>query len=141
MNDTLARTVQSIYPAVRYEDAKAGIAWLESALGFEEHVVYANEDGSIAHAELKLAGNLIMLGSVKDDGYGVSPKSAGLVTATVYVALESPAAIDALYSRAKAAGAQILRELCDTDYGSHDFTVRDPEGHVWSFGTYRPQSQ
>ena len=38
-------------------------------------------------------------------------------------------------------GAEIVRELTDTDYGSHDFGVRDPEGHVWSFGTYRPQAE
>jgi uncharacterized glyoxalase superfamily protein PhnB len=56
-------TVQSIYPAVRYDDARAAIAWLRSALGFEEQEVYADEGDGIAHAQLKLAGNLIMLGN------------------------------------------------------------------------------
>jgi uncharacterized glyoxalase superfamily protein PhnB len=132
--------VQSIYPAVRYDDAKAAIAWLTSVLGFEEHVVYTGEDGSIAHAELKLAGNLIMLGNVKNDVYGKSPKTLGGASGTVYIALDTPAEIDACYARAKAAGAEIIRELNDTDYGSHEFGVRDPEGHLWSFGTYRPSA-
>lgn len=140
MNTTHTKTLQSIYPAVRYDDARAAIAWLKSALGFEEYVVYPGDGESIAHAELKLGGNLIMLGNVKDDAYGKSPKSLGGVTGVVYIAFDTPAEIDAAYARAKAAGAEIVRELCDTDYGSHEFGVRDPEGHLWSFGTYRPQA-
>jgi uncharacterized glyoxalase superfamily protein PhnB len=119
---------QSIYAVFRYTDPKAGIAWLKSALGFAEHVVYENEDGSIAHAELQLNGNLIMLGGGKSQSGGC------------YIALGSREAIDACYERAKAAGARIQRELCDTDYESHEFSVSDPEGHVWSFGTYAPQA-
>jgi uncharacterized glyoxalase superfamily protein PhnB len=54
----------------------------------------------------------------------------------VYVAVEDA---DAHYERAKAAGAEITREIEDTDYGSREYTARDHEGHVWSFGTYRPE--
>jgi uncharacterized glyoxalase superfamily protein PhnB len=133
-------TGQSIYPSVRYENARAAIDWLKSAFGFEEGDVYEGDDGSIAHAQLELAGNLVMLGSVKDDPYGKSPKSLGGVAGGIYVALRTPAEVDACYARAKAAGARIVRELGDTEYGSHDFGARDPEGHVWSFGTYRPQA-
>jgi uncharacterized glyoxalase superfamily protein PhnB len=140
MNTTQTTTVQSIYPTLRYDDAKAAIAWLRSAFGFEEHEIHEDDRGGIAHAELKLAGNLIMLGSVKKDAYGASPKRLGGVTGGIYIAFESPAQVDACYARAKAAGAEIIRELSDTDYGSHDFGARDPEGHVWSFGTYRPQA-
>jgi uncharacterized glyoxalase superfamily protein PhnB len=134
------KTLQRLYPSVRYDDARAAIAWLKSALGFEEHVVYPGEGESIAHAQLALGGNLIMLGSVKDDAYGKSPASLGGVTGGVYIAFDTPAEIDACYARAKAAGAEIVRELCDTDYESHEFGVRDPEGHLWSFGTYCPQA-
>jgi len=132
--------VQTVYPSVRYNDAKAAIAWLTSALGFEEKEVYEGDGDTIAHAELQLAGNLIMLGSVKDDPYGTSPKNLGGVTGGIYIALDSDAEVDAAYARAKATEAQIIRALEDTDYGSHEFGVRDPEGHIWSFGTYRPQA-
>jgi len=141
MNTTQARKLQSIYPTIRYNDAKAAIRWLTSALGFEENVVYPGEGESIAHAQLQLGGDIIMLGSVKDDGYTKSPENLGGVTGGVYIALESPTAIDAAYARAKAAGADITRELEETDYESREFGVRDPEGHVWSFGTYRPQAE
>jgi len=141
MSTTQVRTkVQTVYPSVRYNDAKAAIAWLKSALAFEENVVYAGDGDTIAHAQLQLAGNVIMLGSVKDDPYGTSPKNLGGVTGGIYIALDGDAEVDADYARAKAAGAQIIRELEDTDYGSHEFGVCDPEGHIWSFGTYRPQA-
>lgn len=130
---------QTIYPAVRYRDAAAAIEWLKSALGFEEHVVYANDDGSIAHAELRLNGNLIMLGSTKgSDEFGKSPLDLGGVTGSTYIALNSAAEVDEHYERAKKAKGHIIRELNDTDYDSHEFGVRDPEGHIWSFGTYKP---
>jgi uncharacterized glyoxalase superfamily protein PhnB len=136
---TKTQTAQRIYPAVRYQDAKAAIAWLTRVLGFEAHEVCPGEGESIAHAELKLGGNLIMLGSVKPDAYGRSPKDLGGATGSIYIALDTSAEVDAFYSRAKAAGAEIVRELEDTDYESHEFGVRDPEGQAWSFGTYRPQ--
>ncbi len=138
--NTQVQANQRIYPAVRYNDAKAAIAWLTTVLGFEAHEICPGDGESIAHAELKLRGNLIMLGSVKTDSYGKSPQDLGDVTATIYIALDTPEEIDACFARAKAAGAQIVRAPSDTDYGSRDFAVRDPEGHVWSFGTYRPQA-
>jgi uncharacterized glyoxalase superfamily protein PhnB len=138
MNEARTKTQQSIYPALRYDDAKSAIVWLKAALGFEEQVVYPGEGESIAHAQLQLAGNVIMLGSVKNEPYGTSPKNLGGTTGGVYIALETPAQVDAAYARAKSAGAEIVRELNDTDYGSHEFGVRDPEGYLWSFGTYRP---
>ena len=46
--------------------------------------------------------------------------------------------VDGLYARARENGAEIVLEIQDTDYGSRDFTVRDPEGNLWAFGTYRP---
>ena len=140
MDTTTRKTAQSIYPALRYQDASAAIEWLKAALGFSEHVVYRNDDGSVAHAELALNGNLMMLGSVKSDSYGRSPLDLGGVSGSMYVALDSAQDVDALCVRAKQAGAEILADVHDTDYGSHDFTARDPEGHVWSFGTYAPQA-
>jgi uncharacterized glyoxalase superfamily protein PhnB len=136
--ETKITTVQSIYPAVRYRNARAAIKWLTSVLGFQEHEVYPGEGESIVHAQLAIAGNLIMLGSLQGDAVDEYSEIPGTVTHGVYIALDSAADVDACYDRAKAAGARIAREICDTDYGSHEFSVSDPEGHRWSFGTYRP---
>ena len=121
---------QTIYPALRYRDAKAAIEWLGEAFGLEPHEVH--EDGDlIAHAQLSHRGNLVMLGSARDDDFGDHVGSEWL-----YLVTEDP---DALFERATAAGAEVVRGLEDQDYGSRDFSARDPEGNLWSFGTYQPQ--
>jgi uncharacterized glyoxalase superfamily protein PhnB len=136
-----ARRSQTVYPALRYTDARAAIAWLGRAFGAEPHVVYDAADGSVAHAELVIAGNLIMLGNSQNDEYPVrSPKEVNAVTGSIYVALPDAAAIDALHERAEAAGVRITSRPHDTDYGSHDFAAIDLDGHPWNFGTYRPEA-
>lgn len=131
---------QTIFPTVRYTDARAAITWLERAFGARQHVVYDADDGSVAHAELIIAGNMIMLGNTRDDDYPVrSPKQVSAATGGLYVVLPSAAAIDALHAQAVAAGAKITRPPFDTDYGSHDFQALDLEGYPWSFGTYKPE--
>ena len=127
-----------IYPTLRYRDAPAMIAWLAKAFGFAEHVVYPGEDGTIAHAELALGSAMIMLGSARDDAFGAMVCAPGDAAGqAIYIAIDDP---DALCARAQAAGATILMDLTDTDYGSRDFICRDPEGYVWCFGTYWPKA-
>jgi uncharacterized glyoxalase superfamily protein PhnB len=120
----------TLYPSLRYRDARAAIDFLTTAFGFERHVVYENEDGTVAHAELSYGPSLLMMGSDKDDVYGGRAGQGWL-----YVAVDDA---DAHCERARAAGAEIVVDLHDTDYGSRDYTARDPEGNTWSFGTYRP---
>ena len=132
-------TKSTIFPTLRYKDAPAAIEWLGKVLGMTRHAVYANPDGTIAHAELALDGGMIMLGSTKDDAYGARFKPpaevGGVETGSVYIAV---ADTDAVYTRAQAAGAEIIRPIQDMDYGSREFSLRDPEGHSWSIGTYDP---
>jgi uncharacterized glyoxalase superfamily protein PhnB len=117
-----------IIPTFHYADARAAIEFLREAFGAEEHAVFGEGD-RVDHAELKLAGGWIMLGSKRED----SPYDVG--RQSVYVVVDD---VDAHYRRARAAGAQIIREPVDQDYGGRDYSARDPEGNVWSFGTYAP---
>jgi uncharacterized glyoxalase superfamily protein PhnB len=128
----------TIMPTLRYKDAPAAIDWLCNVFGFARHAVYAQPDGSIAHAELTLGGGMIMLGSEKNDEYGrnfKSPSELGAETRSTYLVVPDA---DAVYARAQEAGATVVGSLQDTDYGSRGFTVKDPEGHSWSVGTYDP---
>lgn len=126
-----------IYPTFRYRDSARMLDWLVEAFGFEVHVKYM-DDGKIGHAELKLGSSMIMLGSVQDDAYGKMVGAPGDNSGkSVYVAVANP---DALFARAKEAGAKILEEPTDRHYGSRDFICADPEGNVWSFGTYWPKA-
>jgi uncharacterized glyoxalase superfamily protein PhnB len=131
---TKAEPQPQIWPTVRARDARALIHFLVNAFGFEEVVVYADGD-TVHHAELAWPlGGGIMLGTAPaepkaDDPWPLRPGSLGC-----YVVCDEP---DALFARAMAAGATVVLELHDTDYGSRDFIVSDPEGNRWSFGTYR----
>jgi uncharacterized glyoxalase superfamily protein PhnB len=119
-----------IVPTLRYDDAKAAIDFLERAFGFERKAVHENEDGTVGHAELTHGRGMVMLGT---SGAGDPQFETG--HASIYVIVADP---DALHERAKAAGAEIVRELTDQDYGSRESSAKDPEGNVWSFGTYDP---
>lgn len=128
MTDT---AVPSLYPALRYRDGRAAIGWLCQAFGFEPHVVFDAPDGSIGHAELQMGTAVVGVSSVGPVS-AANPWSA--VDQGLYVCIT---AVDALHDRAKAAGADIVMPLRNQDYGSRDFSARDPGGHLWSFGTYR----
>ena len=130
---------QTLFYGTRYVDARAAIDWLEAAFGALAHVVYDAPDGSIMHAELRIAGNIFMLGNTRaDDDTIRSPRDVHAATGSFYVALPDATAVDALYERARNAGATITRPPNDTDYGSHDFSAVDCDGHPWTFGTYVP---
>ena len=124
----------TIYPALRYKDAPAAIRWLTTAFGLTERMVVPGPDDTIAHAQLAWGdGGMIMLGSTTDGGDGRLAEQVG--PAWVYLVVDDP---DTHHERAVAAGAEIVQPLTDEDYGSRGYTARDPEGNVWSFGTYQP---
>jgi uncharacterized glyoxalase superfamily protein PhnB len=128
----------TIVPALRYRDAAAAIDWLCEAFGFEKHLVVPGENGAIAHAQLTFGNGMIMLGSGHGGDYDdliVQPVDAGAVTQAPYIIVTE---VDAHYERAKAAGAEIVMEIADQDYGGRLYVCRDPEGHVWNFGSYDP---
>jgi uncharacterized glyoxalase superfamily protein PhnB len=143
LTGTARTTAPNIYPCLGYRAAKAAIRWLAEAFGFEERMVYPGEDRDVAHAELSLGPGIIMLGSASDDMANVDTDAltAGgevdfsRIPFALYVAIDD---VDAHCERARAAGAEIVREPADTDYGSREYCARDLEGNVWSFGTYRP---
>ncbi len=128
----------NIFPALRYRDAQGALDWLKQAFDFQEKAVYRGDDGKIHHAELRLGDGLIMFGQHDDAGwFGGEPPNALASTISIYVAVADP---DAHHDRAKAAGARIVGELTDQPYGSREYSARDLEGNLWSFGTYDPYS-
>lgn len=122
-----------VWPTLRYADAKAAITFLTDAFGFEATLVVTEDEGVVAHAELRWqTGGGVMLGSTSFQESVHAELPAG--TGSVYVVTDEP---DELFARATAAGAEVAQGLRDEDYGSRGFTVRDPEGNFWSFGTYQ----
>jgi uncharacterized glyoxalase superfamily protein PhnB len=137
---TLAKNCKStVIPTLRYRNAPAAIDWLCQAFGFEKNAVYANPDGTIAHAQLTFGNGMVMLASVIESEYGKlmkQPDEIGLAnTQSSCLIVSDP---DAVYARAKTAGAPMVLDIEDKDYGGRAFTCRDPEGHLWNVGSYDP---
>jgi uncharacterized glyoxalase superfamily protein PhnB len=134
----------TIIPCIRYREAPRMIDWLCSTFGFEKQMVVTGEDGGIVHSQLKRGTGMIMVGSVlkEETPWGrqiTQPENVGgRETQSPYMVVED---VDAIYERAKAAGAEIVMEPTDQPYGSRDFICRDPEGHLWSLGTYNPLTE
>ena len=134
-------TKATVIPVLRYRDAPATIEWLCQTFGFEKHLVVPGEAGTIAHAQLTFGNGMIMLASVlkNETEFGRLLKQpdeiAGAESQSAYVVVNDA---DAVYARAKTAGAKIAIEIKDEDYGGRDFSCYDLEGHLWSFGTYDP---
>ncbi len=119
-----------VWPTFGATDARALIRFLVDVVGFEETAVYGEGD-VVAHAELAWPlGGGVMLGSERPGAAPVTPPGRF----GAYVVVDEP---DALYERVRAAGAEVTQELRDTDHGSREFGIRDPEGNHWYFGTYR----
>lgn len=122
--------IPNTFPALRCKNARAAITWLGSAFGFELQSVFAAPDGTIGHAEIRFGAGIV---GVNDEGVPDPKNPWGSVRQGVYVCLPD---VDAQHERAVAAGADIARPLQDTSYGAREYSVRDLEGHLWSFGTY-----
>ena len=135
------KTTSTIIPGLRYHDAPAAIDWLCRAFGFEKHLVVPGENDAIAHAQLTFGNGMIMLGSAGTHGGGyddlVVPPSdrGGTNSQAAFVIVDD---VDAHCEQARAAGAEVVLPPTDKDYGGRDYTCRDLEGNVWSFGSYDP---
>jgi uncharacterized glyoxalase superfamily protein PhnB len=114
----------TVFPTMSYRDANAAIDFLQRAFNAEPHAVYRDDSGRVRHAELRLGNGMVMLGEAETAGGG-----------GVYVVVPDP---DEHCARAREAGAEIVREPNDTDYGSREYGARDLEGLAWHFGTYQP---
>jgi uncharacterized glyoxalase superfamily protein PhnB len=132
-------TAGTIVPTLRYRDVPAAIDWLCEAFGFRTHVVERNAQGAIRYAQLVFGHGMVVLGPVEDsavDGLMVQPgEMGGLETQVCYGYAEDARA---LCARAREAGATLLLDEEERAGTSSIYSFRDPEGHIWNFGTYDP---
>jgi uncharacterized glyoxalase superfamily protein PhnB len=137
-----ADTTSTIIPALRYRDAHAAIDWLCQAFGFRKNAVYEDDSGGVVHAQLTFGNGMVMIGEVRDNDFGrhmLQPdETGGRETQCACVIV---ADCKAHYERAKAAGAVIIDEYAEKEYGGAGYACRDPQGHLWWFGSYDPWKQ
>ena len=134
-----ADTTSTIIPCLRYRDAPAAIDWLCRAFGFARRAVYA-DGATVHHAQLSFGNGMVMLGSVDNASeFGrrmAQPDELGLRETQCPCVIVADA--DAHYAQARAAGAVIVDDIRDQDYGGRGYSCRAPEGHLWWFGSYDP---
>ena len=139
MAENAKHTTATVIPTMRYNDAAAAINWLCNAFGFEKHLIVPGEDGTVVHAQLVFGNGMVMLGSARESEFDNLQKPpgafSGAVSQSPYIVVEDA---DRHYARAVAAGAEIVMEIKDEDYGGRVYSCRDPEGHIWNFGSYDP---
>lgn len=141
MNTNEKSAKPTVIPVLRYRDAQAAINWLCKSCGFERKLIVPDADGGIRHAQLTCGNGMVMLGSAKsNDSNKVAKTSATtgeLDAQSIHIII---ADVDQHYTKAVEAGAEIVMAIQDEDYGGRAYSCRDPEGYVWSFGSYDPWS-
>jgi len=130
----------TVIPGLRYRNAPAAIEWLCKVFSFEKQAVYTNADGTIAHAQLTFGNGMVMV-STAINGTPYSkflrqPDEIGKVETQTPCLIVSDC--DVVYKQAKAAGAEIVMDIADMDYGGRAFACRDLESHLWNIGSYDP---
>jgi len=124
----------TVWPTIGFTDVDAGVSFLTEGLGFVVTALHRTSDGTVEHAEARWPdGGGVMFGSRGKPGTWGALGPQG-----VYVVAADAATVDAAWHGVTATdGVEVLRELHDTDYGSHQFDIRDADGNLWTVGTYR----
>ena len=140
MSIGISNDIRAVVPTMPYRNTTAMVDWLCDAFGFQKQVIVKGEDEKIKHAELTFGESMIMVVGVHDSPFEklvVHPDQVGGVeTQTCYLIV---ADVEAHFARAKAKGAEIIFAVRVENHGGRGYACRDPEGHMWMFGTYDPR--
>jgi len=135
MNEHNASTA-TLHAYLSYRDAAGALRWLERAFGFVTTTEYPDDQGGIAHAEMRYGGVAFTLFSDRA-GYDRPARKGDTLGHGLYVAFDSQEQVDATYKSAIAADAQSIWKPAASEW-NYRCRVADPEGYEWTFGTYRP---
>ena len=125
----------TVIATLRYREAPAAITFLTTALGFELGHMTEDEQGRIVHAELWCGDDVLMVADDRED----TPWNQAPGTGGTYLVLDGEDDVDVVFAAAMSAGALSVTEPSSPSYGGRECVIRDPEGNLWSLGTYRPQ--
>ena len=121
--------VDVVLPHVFYADVASAVEWLGRVFGFEEHFRYGDPAQG---AQMHLGDAWVMLSQAEREGRG-TPAQVGVATQMLTLFVED---VDGHYARTKAAGAEIVEELHETEYGERQYGVKDLDGHWWLFSRH-----
>lgn len=124
----------TVWPTVGFTDVDAGVRFLTEGLGFVVTAMHRGDDGTVQHAEARWPdGGGVMFSARDRPGPWGSLQAQG-----VYVVAAEAATVDEVFARVKdMPGVEVRQPVHDTDWGSHEFDLRDTDGNLWCVGTYR----
>jgi uncharacterized glyoxalase superfamily protein PhnB len=111
-----------------YEDVAEAIEWLTRTFGFSEHYRYGEPAQG---AQMHLGNAWIMVRTARPGS--ATPAQTGISTQSLTVFVED---VDGHFQRAKSAGAKIVEDLHETEYGERQYGVEDLAGHHWLFSRH-----
>jgi PhnB protein len=138
MPENITGARQRIFPMLAYNDAPAAIDFLCGAFGFKERSRMKMPDGTIGHAEVELAGNVVMLATTWKAGGLASPQDLPAMPYQLFCEVDD---VDAHFEHARAGGAVVIAEPGDQGHGFRTYRAMDFEGHRWLFASPIPDSK
>src|SRR5262245_46280777 len=139
MTDPDTRAGRTAVPTIPYRDLPKMIDWLCQAFGFQKQLIVFDNSGSIAHAQLVLGGSMVMVvpaGQGPFDDVLVHPDQVErIATQSTYLLVDD---VETRHARATASGAEVMFEMEFNNSAGRGYACRDPEGHIWLFGSYDP---
>jgi uncharacterized glyoxalase superfamily protein PhnB len=142
MTDNQQNQNATVIPTLRYGDGAAAIDWLCKVFNFKKQLIVHDKDGAVAHAQLLYGNGMIMLGSSTNNEFHKLVKSplesGGFGSQSAYIYVSD---VDSHYKNAVAEGAEVVIDLKTEEHGGRSYSCRDPEGHIWNFGSYDPWAE
>jgi PhnB protein len=134
MNKTsyIPKGYNAVIPALAFKGADAALKWYVNVFGAREKMRFDSPDGTIAHAEISISDNVIML-SEENPQYNSSPKTlkGNSINLCVYVP-----DVDAVIAKATDNGANVIMPPEDQFYGDRSGRIEDPFGYRWIIATH-----
>jgi uncharacterized glyoxalase superfamily protein PhnB len=135
MDDPRPTATPWLTPYLTVRDARAALRFYEAAFGFEPHDLH-DEDGMLAHVEMRYRGQLIVM-FAPEGAFGSvarTPKSANTVAPqSFYLYVDD---VDAVHAQALAAGAKSICAPQDQFWGDRFAQVEDLDGYRWGLARH-----
>jgi PhnB protein len=125
---------RNVTPYLKIKGAADALAFYKKALGATERMCMNGPGGKVMHAEIEIGDSVLMLSDEFPDHGCRGPQSLGGTTVGIHLYVQDA---DAVFNRAVAGGAKVLRPVQDQFYGDRTGTVVDPFGHEWTISTHK----
>ena len=133
MVDNPPKDMARVNPYLYYNNLEKARNWLAEAFGLTPRFSMPGEDGALMHVEMTIEDGVVMMGKADAEQGAKSPQDLQAVTQGIFVYVDD---VDAHFTRAKRAGAQIMMEPEEMFWGDRIYSVVDVEGHQWTFAQH-----